>query len=46
MTSPADAQARADAAQDPFEERPELYVGAAFVGGFLLAVLLRRMGNR
>jgi hypothetical protein len=29
------------AEHDPFAERPELYVGAAFAGGFLLAQLIR-----
>jgi hypothetical protein len=29
------------AEQDPFAERPEIYVGAAFAGGFLLAQFLR-----
>ncbi len=28
----------------PFEERPELLVGAAFVGGFALAQILKRIG--
>jgi hypothetical protein len=27
---------------DPFAERPEAFVGAAFAGGFALALLLRR----
>lgn len=27
----------------PFAERPELYVGAAFAGGLLLARFLRRL---
>jgi hypothetical protein len=26
-------------------ERPELAVGAAFVGGVILAMLIRRLGN-
>jgi hypothetical protein len=30
---------------DPFAERPELFVGGAFVGGFALAMLLRRLGS-
>jgi hypothetical protein len=30
---------------DPFAERPELFVGAAFVGGLVLAQLLKRMGR-
>ncbi len=29
----------------PFEERPELYVGAAFAGGLALAGLLRLLGR-
>jgi hypothetical protein len=29
----------------PFEERPELYVGAAFAGGLVLAGLLRWIGR-
>ena len=29
---------------DGFDERPELYVGAAFAGGLLLAFLLKRLG--
>ena len=28
---------------DPFAERPEAFVGAAFAGGFALAILLRRL---
>jgi hypothetical protein len=31
----------ATASAPPFEQRPELYVGAAFAGGLLLAGLLR-----
>ncbi len=30
----------------PINEKPEFYLGAAFVGGFLLARLLRRVGRR
>ena len=30
---------------DPFAERPELFVGGAFVGGLALAMLLRRLGS-
>ena len=30
---------------DVFAHRPELFVGAAFVGGFALAQLLKRMGK-
>jgi hypothetical protein len=28
---------------DPFAERPEAYVGAAFAGGFAVALILRRL---
>ena len=27
---------------DPFAERPEAFVGTAFAGGFVLAMILRR----
>jgi hypothetical protein len=30
---------------DPFAQRPEAFVGAAFAGGFALALLLRRVGK-
>jgi hypothetical protein len=30
---------------DPFEQRPEVFVGAAFAGGFLLAQLLKWVGE-
>jgi hypothetical protein len=30
---------------DPFAERPEAYVGAAFAGGLVLALILRRLGR-
>jgi hypothetical protein len=30
---------------DPFAERPELFVGAAFAGGLAVAMLLRRLGS-
>jgi hypothetical protein len=32
-------------AGDPFAERPELFVGGAFLGGFALAMLLKRVGS-
>jgi hypothetical protein len=41
--SPADAHAAAS--QGAFAERPELFVGAAFVGGVVLAQLLKRVGR-
>ena len=31
--------------EDPFEERPEAFVGAAFAGGLLLALILRRFAR-
>ena len=37
--------AGATASAPPFEERPELYVGAAFAGGLLLAGLVRWLGR-
>ena len=42
-TSPADADRAAD--HDAFAERPEVYVGAAFAGGLVLAGLLRFLGR-
>jgi hypothetical protein len=30
---------------DAFAERPEAFVGAAFAGGFVLALLLRRVAK-
>jgi hypothetical protein len=40
-TSPIEGQRSDD---DPFAERPELFVGGAFVGGLVLAILLKRLG--
>jgi hypothetical protein len=40
-TSPLDAQEQAGG--DPFTEHPELFVGGAFVGGLLLAQVLKRI---
>ena len=31
--------------EDAFAQRPEAYVGAAFAGGFALALLLRRVAK-
>jgi hypothetical protein len=37
---------QADAADpDPFAEHPEAFVGAAFAGGFVLALLLKRWAS-
>jgi len=41
---PADREAAASDA-DPFAQRPELFVGAAFVGGFALAQILKRISK-
>jgi hypothetical protein len=30
---------------DPFKDRPELFVAGAFVGGFALAQILKRIGK-
>jgi hypothetical protein len=35
----------AEPESDPFAERPEAFVGAAFAGGFALALLLRRVAR-
>lgn len=40
--TPLSAQSRDD---DPFAERPEAFVGAAFAGGLALALLLRRLAR-
>ena len=40
--SPAEA---GEGARDPFAERPEVYVGAAFAGGLAIAGLLRVLGR-
>jgi hypothetical protein len=34
-----------ESAGDAFDERPELFVGAAFVGGFVFAQILKRVGG-
>jgi len=39
--SPAEAQAAGDS--DVFAQRPELFVGAAFAGGIVLAQILKRV---
>jgi hypothetical protein len=31
--------------QDTFAQRPEVFVGAAFAGGFVLAQILKRVGR-
>lgn len=39
------AQQTAAQAQQVADERPETLVGAAFAGGFLAALILKRLGN-
>jgi hypothetical protein len=34
-----------DSDSDPFAQRPEAYVGAAFAGGLALALILRRLSK-
>ena len=34
-----------DSDTDPFAERPEAFVGAAFAGGLALALILRRLSR-
>ena len=41
--SPAQAQAAAE--DDLLEQHPEIYVGAAFAGGLVLAGVLRLLGR-
>lgn len=41
----ASPDAGADAAGDAFTDRPEVQVGAAFVGGFFAALILKRVGR-
>jgi hypothetical protein len=44
--SPAVAQERgAEAASDPFNDRPHVWVGAAFVGGLVFAQVLKKLGG-
>ena len=42
---PAGDAGSAPPPDDAFAERPELFVGGAFVGGFALAMLLKRLGS-
>jgi hypothetical protein len=42
--SPLDA-AGAASEGDPFAERPEAFVGAAFAGGLALALIMRRLAR-
>lgn len=42
-TSPAAADRKAAEDSDPFTQKPEFYVGAAFVGAFVFAKLLKKL---
>jgi hypothetical protein len=44
-SAPGESPLSAAAESDPFAERPEAYVGAAFAGGFALALLLKRLAR-
>ena len=43
--SPAEADRRVDEQKDIFDSHPELIAAGGFVGGFLVAQLLRRLGG-
>jgi hypothetical protein len=43
--SPIEAQRRGEESQDPYSERPHLFVAGAFAGGLALAQILKRMGG-
>jgi hypothetical protein len=43
--TPLAASAAGASDGDPFAERPEVFVGAAFAGGFALALLLKRVAG-
>ncbi len=42
-TSPAAADRQAAEAKGPFDEKPELYIGGAFVGAYVFAKLLKKL---
>jgi len=42
---PSPAEAQAASQSDSFAQRPELFVGAAFAAGLVLAQLLKRVGR-
>ncbi len=43
--SPGESPLSVESESDPFAERPEAFVGAAFAGGFALALILRRFAR-
>ena len=46
QTTSGESPLSAQTEHDDFAERPEIYVGGAFVGGLALALILRALGNR
>ena len=42
---PGESPLGVGSADDPFAERPEAFVGAAFVGGLALAMIMRRFAR-
>jgi hypothetical protein len=42
---PGESPLSVGSADDPFAERPEAFVGAAFAGGLALALILRRLAR-
>jgi hypothetical protein len=44
-SGPGETPLSVESESDPFAERPEAFVGAAFAGGFALAMILRRFAR-
>jgi hypothetical protein len=42
-TSPAAADRKAAESHDPFSQKPELFIGGAFVGAYVVAKLLKKL---
>jgi hypothetical protein len=42
---PGESPLSVNSETDPFAERPEAFVGAAFAGGFALALILKRFAR-
>jgi hypothetical protein len=42
---PGESPLSVGSADDPFAERPEAFVGAAFAGGLALALIMRRLAR-
>jgi hypothetical protein len=43
--SPGESPLSVESESDPFAERPEAFVGAAFAGGLALALILKRFAR-